>query len=206
MYPKHRGRYRESDRTMMAALITTQSSGVTKALQELITLGRTLKKRAAEVLAYFDRPGTSNGPTEAIHGRLEHLRGPAFGSATSPTTSLHPYWRPADSNSITLDRDEPLASSALWLLPRSDMAIDQRLSPSPCGAVSNPPPHYGIGRQGRSGLVYNPDLDQSAQSGTPSPRPKRGREVAIRKILTYLNFVTNPDLLNVRTALMRDNA
>jgi transposase len=26
------------------------------------------------VLAYFDRPGTSNGPTEAINGRLEHLR------------------------------------------------------------------------------------------------------------------------------------
>jgi len=39
----------------------------------------TLKKRAADVLAYFDRPGTSNGPTEAINGRLEHLRGSALG-------------------------------------------------------------------------------------------------------------------------------
>ncbi|WP_265574425.1 transposase [Venatoribacter cucullus] len=29
--------------------------------------------------AYFDRPGTSNGPTEAINGRLEHLRGTALG-------------------------------------------------------------------------------------------------------------------------------
>ena len=29
--------------------------------------------------AYFDRPGTSNGPTEAINGRLEHLRGSALG-------------------------------------------------------------------------------------------------------------------------------
>ena len=36
-------------------------------------------KRAADVLAYFDRPGTSNGPTEAINGRLEHLRGSALG-------------------------------------------------------------------------------------------------------------------------------
>ena len=35
--------------------------------------------RAADVLAYFDRPGTSNGPTEAINGRLEHLRGSALG-------------------------------------------------------------------------------------------------------------------------------
>ncbi|MDK9644819.1 transposase, partial [Propionibacterium freudenreichii] len=38
-----------------------------------------LKKRAADVLAYFDRPSTSNGPTEAINGRLEHLRGSARG-------------------------------------------------------------------------------------------------------------------------------
>lgn len=38
-----------------------------KPLTELITLRRTLKKRAADVLAYFDRPGTSNGPTEAIN-------------------------------------------------------------------------------------------------------------------------------------------
>jgi transposase len=30
-------------------------------------------------LAYFDRPRTSNGPTEAINGRLEHLRGSALG-------------------------------------------------------------------------------------------------------------------------------
>jgi transposase len=45
----------------------------------LITLGRTLKRRAADVLAYFDCPGASNGPTEAINGRLEHLRGSALG-------------------------------------------------------------------------------------------------------------------------------
>jgi hypothetical protein len=32
-----------------------------------------------DVLAYFDWPGTSNVPTEAINGRLEHLRGSALG-------------------------------------------------------------------------------------------------------------------------------
>ena len=31
------------------------------------------------MLAYFARPGTSNRPTEAINGRLEHLRGSALG-------------------------------------------------------------------------------------------------------------------------------
>jgi transposase len=75
--------YREPDRAagrkLMTQLIESISSGVPKALTEIITLGRTLKKRAADVLAYFDRPGTSNGPTEAINGRLEHLRGSALG-------------------------------------------------------------------------------------------------------------------------------
>jgi transposase len=38
-----------------------------------------MTNRAVSVLACFDRPGTSNGPTEAINGRLEHLRGSALG-------------------------------------------------------------------------------------------------------------------------------
>ena len=75
--------YREPDRTkgrkLMQQLIESVSQGVPAALAEVITLGRTLNKRAADVLAYFDRPGTSNGPTEAINGRLEHLRGSALG-------------------------------------------------------------------------------------------------------------------------------
>lgn len=75
--------YREPDRAkgreLMVRLIDSISAGVPKALTEVTTLGRTLAKRAADVLAYFDRPGTSNGPTEAINGRLEHLRGSALG-------------------------------------------------------------------------------------------------------------------------------
>src|SRR5687767_140211 len=75
--------YRAPDRTrgreLMRKLIEPVSHGVPAALSEVITLGPTLKKRAADVLAYFDRPGTSNGPTEAINGRLEHLRGSALG-------------------------------------------------------------------------------------------------------------------------------
>lgn len=48
-------------------------------LPELASLGRSLKRRSGDILAYFDREGTSNGPTEAINGRLEHLRGSALG-------------------------------------------------------------------------------------------------------------------------------
>src|SRR5690606_24567650 len=75
--------YRHPDRTqgraMMSAVIDSVTRGVPAALSELVTLGRTLTKRAADVLAFFDLPGTSNGPTEAINGRLEHLRGSALG-------------------------------------------------------------------------------------------------------------------------------
>ena len=83
IYQRMVAAYREDDRRrgreLMTTLIDSISRGVPKALTEIITLGRTLKKRAADVLAYFDRPGTSNGPTEAINGRLEHLRGSALG-------------------------------------------------------------------------------------------------------------------------------
>ena len=83
IYQRMIAAYREPDRArgkkLMTDLIDSLSHGVPRVLSELITLGRTLKKRAADVLAYFDRPGTSNGPTEAINGRLEHLRGSALG-------------------------------------------------------------------------------------------------------------------------------
>ena len=83
IYQRMIAAYREEDRRrgreLMVKLIASISTGVPKALVEITTLGRTLKKRADDVLAYFDRPGTSNGPTEAINGRLEHLRGSALG-------------------------------------------------------------------------------------------------------------------------------
>jgi transposase len=72
-------RSRRAGKTELTAVIKTISHGVPAGLPELSRLGRTLKQRAADVLAYFDRPGTSNGPTEAINGRLEHLRGTALG-------------------------------------------------------------------------------------------------------------------------------
>jgi transposase len=83
VYQRMIAAYRHPDRAAgraeMSSIITNLSAGVPAALTELRTLGRTLKKRAEDVLAYFDRPGTSNGPTEAVNGRLEHLRGSALG-------------------------------------------------------------------------------------------------------------------------------
>ncbi len=57
----------------MQHLIDTLSTAVPAALVEIRTLGRTLKNRAADILAYFDRPGTSDRPTEAIKGKPNHF-------------------------------------------------------------------------------------------------------------------------------------
>ena len=82
-YQRIIGAYRDPDRSkgkkVLTKLIATLARGIPAALSELITLGRTLHRRATDVLAYFDRPGTGNGPTEAINGRLEHPRGSALG-------------------------------------------------------------------------------------------------------------------------------
>jgi transposase len=76
IYQRMIATYREPDRTrgreLMQRLIVSVGHAVPAVLTEIITLGRTLTMRAADVLAYFDRPGTSNDPTEAINGRLEH--------------------------------------------------------------------------------------------------------------------------------------
>ena len=65
-------------KAMMTTTITTLRSGVPEQLEELAQLGRTLWRRRSDVLAYFDHHA-SNGPTEAINGRLEALRRNALG-------------------------------------------------------------------------------------------------------------------------------
>ena len=64
---------------IMARLITSVHSGVPAGLEELRLLGQTMKQHRDDILAFFDLPGTSNGPTEAVNGLLEHLRGTAKG-------------------------------------------------------------------------------------------------------------------------------
>lgn len=78
------GAYRDANKVrskvlMQAEIACLCDAGVPSSLTEIVTLGRTLKRRAGDILAYFDHPYTSNGPTEAINGRLEHLRGSGLG-------------------------------------------------------------------------------------------------------------------------------
>lgn len=84
IYQRMIAAYRHPDRTkggdeLIQNLIGSVSAGVPAELSEVITLSRTLKKLAVDVLGYFARHDTSNGPTETINGRLEHLCGSALG-------------------------------------------------------------------------------------------------------------------------------
>jgi transposase len=83
VYQKIVATYRDPDkqaaRAGLASVIEALNRDVPPGLVEITTLGRTLKRRCPDILAYFDHPRTSNGPTEAINGRLEHLRGSALG-------------------------------------------------------------------------------------------------------------------------------
>lgn len=58
-----------------AEINTLTSRRVPRGLTELITLGKTLKRRARDILAYYNHPHTTGDPTEVINGRPEHLRG-----------------------------------------------------------------------------------------------------------------------------------
>ena len=62
----------------MQRLISSLKQAVPDGLEEIQTLARTLVSRSQDVLAYFDHRA-SNGPTEAINGRLEALRRNALG-------------------------------------------------------------------------------------------------------------------------------
>ena len=84
--------YRAADRGLgrflMDRAITSLTQPVPAGLEEVAAPATTLTSRSQDILAYLERPHTSNGPTEAINGRLEHLRGiaPGFRNLTHYTT------------------------------------------------------------------------------------------------------------------------
>jgi hypothetical protein len=113
IYQRMIATYRHPDRRrgreLMVNVIESVSVGVPKALVEINKLGRTLTKRAEDVLAYFDRPGTSNGPPRQSTGGSSTCAAPRSGFRNSPTTSPDRCSRQAVSGrNYTLDREEPV--------------------------------------------------------------------------------------------------
>ena len=110
---------------MEAEINTLTSTRVTRGLTELMTLGRTLKRRAGDILAYFDHPHTSNGPTEAINGRLEDLRGSAPG-LPKPHPLHHPL--PPRNRRIQTPTTPPIMKSRIISTGSHQQANAQRHS------------------------------------------------------------------------------
>ena len=109
--------YRDPNKIRGKALMQTEidhlsDTGVPGPLTEIITLGRTLKRRPRDILAYFDHPHTTGDPTEAINApprtptRIRTRTG-----ETSPTTTPAASSKQEDSNhNYTLNYEEPFSS------------------------------------------------------------------------------------------------
>lgn len=74
MITAHREKDRGLDKFYLQHTIDRLIAIVPGQLVEVRKLARPLTQRAPDLLGYFDRPG----PTKAINGRLEHLRGTAL--------------------------------------------------------------------------------------------------------------------------------
>ena len=190
--------YKNKGKQMMRAVIDAVSSGVPVMLTEVRRLGRTLKRRAADVLAFFDRPGTSNGPTEAINGRLKHLRGSArlpqphhyiarsLLEAGGLGPSLHPKFRRGTKAPWPAGRHERASRSELSPVGRLSGAQSQ----DQFGARGLP--HFGCSFElSAPGLrtrtrthtrthTYTSRVLWSAPLSSPVPRPSHRRSRARR--------------------------
>ncbi|PWJ64233.1 transposase [Rathayibacter iranicus] len=128
IYQRMIAAYRDPDRTAgrtaMQALIDSISSKVPRALKELVTLGRTMNARAADILAYFDRPGTSNGRPKRSTAASNTSAAPPWASATSPPTSPAACSKLASSDpDYTLNYDEPKKAKVSTVIQQSEWRV-----------------------------------------------------------------------------------
>ena len=73
MVAAYRALDKQLGKAMMQVVIDAVATGVPATLIEIRRLGRTLKQRAVDVFVFFDRPGTSNGPTSVDPNSLERI-------------------------------------------------------------------------------------------------------------------------------------
>ena len=93
---------------MQADINTLTSMRVPRGLTELITLGRTLKRRATDILAYFDHPAPQAALPKPSTAASNTYAAPPSDSATSPTTSREHSSKPEDSDpNHTPNYEEP---------------------------------------------------------------------------------------------------
>lgn len=94
---------------MQAEINTLTCTRVPRGLRELITLGRTLKRRAGDILPTSIIPTPPMVLPKLSTGALNIYADPLLGSEISPTTSPAASSKPEDSDpSYTLNYEEPL--------------------------------------------------------------------------------------------------
>lgn len=106
----HRGRSGD----LLYSARRTELTLLTEKQRGRLTLGRTMKKRAADVLAYFDRAGTSNCPTDAINDRSDQR-----------PTRAPPRLRPRLPQPRELYRPKPARNRRLQTSTAPSTAISQ---------------------------------------------------------------------------------
>lgn len=93
-------------RELVSTLIDSVSQGVGDGVERGRHAGTDAEHVCGRRAGLLRPAGTKNGPTEAINGRLEHLRGCALGFrnltnyAISPTTSLDDQPRASDPATV----------------------------------------------------------------------------------------------------------
>jgi len=89
----------------MTRLIDSIRRSVPAGLEEIGQLGRTLWRRRHDILAFFDHHA-SNGPSEAINGRLEALRRNAASDSETPPTTAGAHCSTAEHSTNSLMHSE----------------------------------------------------------------------------------------------------
>ena len=92
-----------------AEINTLTSTRVPRGLTGLMTLGRTLKRRSRDILAYFDHPTPAMAPPKSSTAPSNTYAAPPSDSATSPTTSPEHSSKLEDSRpNYTPNYEEPV--------------------------------------------------------------------------------------------------
>ncbi len=101
----YRAKTSAEGKQLMSKVIDSLTTGVPDALEELKSLGKTLTNRRGDIIAYFDHPGTSNGPTEAVNAppgaptrHRPRIQKPSqqapYAASSTPEASDNSYYTP----------------------------------------------------------------------------------------------------------------
>ncbi len=146
---------------IMTRLISSLQSGVPTGLDELRSLGQTMKRRRDDILAFFDHPGTSNAASNSTS------RGTCPPRVSTPT---RPPSRPSLAtwrSFMIVDRSTPAASAA-WLIVVSPRTSWRKISYFTDGANNFFARRVGVAGEDPASLFVE-DIDtHSRVSRTPT--------------------------------------